>query len=55
MQKYSVDSLSHEQLEIVSENAEEFLYSKNVKLMSHSYENIILQAIAHGFEFQVDQ
>lgn len=41
--------LSHLLLEVVAEDAEDFLSDLSVPLMSHSYENIIQQAISLGF------
>lgn len=41
--------LPHSLLETVAEDAEDFLNDLGVPLMSHSYENIILQAISLGF------
>ena len=43
------DHLSHEQLESLAEDAEEYLYDLNIELVSHSYANIISQAVRHGF------
>ena len=44
-----LNDLTHEALEIVSEDATEYLTERNIRLVSHSYQNIILQAIKHGF------
>ena len=40
---------SHEALEELAEEAEDFLYDRDIELTSHSYENIIKQAQQHGF------
>ena len=40
---------SHEALETIAEEAEDFLYDRDIELTSHSYENIIAQAQQHGF------
>lgn len=45
-----LNNLSHVELEILSEIAEEFLDDQNIELTSHSYRNIINQAIRYGFE-----
>ena len=40
---------SHEALETIAEEAEDFLNDRDIELTSHSYENIIAQAQQHGF------
>jgi predicted ATP-dependent serine protease len=35
--------------ETLAEDAEDFLYDRDIELTSHSYENIIAQAQQHGF------
>jgi hypothetical protein len=40
---------SHEALETIAEDAEDFLNDRDIELTSHSYENIIAQAQQHGF------
>jgi hypothetical protein len=40
---------SHESLETIAEEAEDFLNDRDIELTSHSYENIIAQAQQHGF------
>jgi hypothetical protein len=40
---------SHEALETLAEEAEDFLNDRDIELTSHSYENIIKQAQQHGF------
>ena len=41
---------SHESLETIAEEAEDFLNDRDIELTSHSYENIIQQAQQHGFK-----
>jgi len=41
---------SHEALEALAEEAEDFLNDRDIELTSHSYENIITQAQKHGFK-----
>jgi hypothetical protein len=41
--------ISHEALETIAEEAEDFLNDRDIELTSHSYENIIAQAQQHGF------
>ena len=53
MAKLNLSKLTHEQLELLAEDAEEFLNDLNVRLTSHSYENIIKLAIIHKFQPQV--
>jgi hypothetical protein len=45
----NLSRLSHSLLEVVAEDAEDFLNNLSVPLMSHSYENIIQQAVSLGF------
>lgn len=45
-----LDYLSHEELEILAEDAEDYLIDHNISLYSHSYANIITQAVYHGFK-----
>ena len=42
--------LSHEELESLAEDAEDYLWDRNISLYSHSYVNIISQAVRHGFK-----
>lgn len=48
-----LDELSHSQLEMLAEEAEDYLYDKHITLWSHSYVNIINLAVHNGFN--VDQ
>ena len=41
---------SHEALETIAEEAEDFLYDRDIELTSHSYGNIIQQAQKYGFK-----
>ena len=45
-----LDYLSHEELESLAEDAEDYLIDRNISLYSHSYVNIINQAIRQGFK-----
>lgn len=45
--RYNVKT--HERLENLAEDAEDYLSERNVPLYSHSYENIIAQAVRYGF------
>lgn len=45
-------NLSHEQLEILAEDAADFLEDCGVELISHSYINIIRQAQQYGYEIE---
>ena len=45
-----LDHLSHEELESLAEDAEDYLWDRNIPLYSHSYVNIISQAVSYGFE-----
>jgi hypothetical protein len=44
-----LDYLSHEEIESLAEDAEDYLIERNIPLRSHSYVEIISQAVSHGF------
>jgi hypothetical protein len=46
----NLNSLTHSQLEMIAEDAEEFLIEREIELISHSYGSIIRQAQQHGFK-----
>lgn len=46
-----INSLNHEQLEVLSEDCEDFLLHRHIPLMSHSYTNIIRQALREGYQY----
>ena len=50
MTEVNLNQLTHEQLEMIAEDAEDFLNDRDIELTSHSYENIIAQAQQHGFK-----
>jgi len=50
MTEVNLNQLTHEQLEMIAEDAEDFLNDRDIELTSHSYGNIILQAQKHGFK-----
>ncbi len=45
-----LDYLSHEELESLAEDAEDYLIDRNINLVSHSYVNIVSQAVYYGFK-----
>jgi len=45
-----LDYLTHEELETLAEDAEDYLIDHNINLISHSYVNIVSQAVYYGFE-----
>ena len=45
----NLDSLTHTQLEMLAEEAEDYLMKLNIPLTSHSYVNIIQLAQKYGF------
>jgi hypothetical protein len=47
-----LDTMSHERKEALSEDCEDFLLHRNIPLMSHSYDNIIMQAIKEGYRLE---
>jgi len=46
----NLNELSHSQLESLAEDATDYLWDRNISLYSHSYVNIINQAIRQGFK-----
>ena len=50
MIEVNFNQLTHEALEELAEDAEDFLYDRDIELTSHSYENIIQQAQKYGFK-----
>jgi hypothetical protein len=50
MTEVNLNQLTHDQLEELAEDAEDFLNDRDIELTSHSYENIIAQAQQHGFK-----
>jgi len=49
----NLDYLSHEDKEALAEDCEEYLHQKRVPLFSHSYDNIIIQAIQEGYQVEL--
>ena len=47
-----LDSLSHEEKELLAEDCEDYLLHRNIPLRSHSYDNIILHAMREGYQIQ---
>lgn len=45
-----IDNLSHEQLEALSEDCEDYLLHRYIPLTSHSYRSIINQALKEGYQ-----
>jgi hypothetical protein len=50
MIEVNLNQLTHEQQEMIAEDAEEFLIEREIELISHSYGSIIRQAQQHGFK-----
>ena len=46
----NLDELSTSQLESLAEDATDYLWDRNIELYSHSYVNIITQAVSYGFK-----
>ena len=46
----NLDNLTHVQKELLSNACEDFLLHRNIPLHSHSYDNIINQALKEGFQ-----
>ena len=45
-----LSKLPHEHLECLAEDCEDFLPHRHIPLHSHSYENIIYQALREGYQ-----
>ena len=45
-----LDVMSHEKKEALSEDCEDYLLHRNIPLVSHSYETIIIQAMREGYQ-----
>ena len=45
-----LSNLTHEQKELLAEDCEDFLLNLKIKLHSHSYNNIIQQALNEGYQ-----
>ena len=45
-----LDNISHEEKEALAEDCEDFLLHRNIPLYSHSYDNIINQALKEGYQ-----
>jgi hypothetical protein len=43
-------NLTHEQKECLAEDCEDFLLHRHIPLHSHSYDNIIRQAMVEGYQ-----
>jgi len=50
--RMNLDSLTHDQLEALSEDCEDYLVHRYIPLTSHSYSNIINQAIKEGYQIE---
>ena len=46
----NLNRISHEQKEALAEDCEDFLLHRNIPLYSHSYDNIISQALREGYQ-----
>jgi hypothetical protein len=47
-----LSSISHEEKEALAEDCEDYLLHRHIPLHSHSYDNIILQAIREGYQLK---
>ena len=47
-----LEKLSHEEKEALAEDCEDFLLHRNIPLRSHSYDNIINQALKEGYQLK---
>ena len=44
------DKLTHDELEVLADDCEDFLLHRNIPLFSHSYQNIVSQALKEGYK-----
>jgi len=45
-----LDDMTHENKEVLAEDCEDFLLHRHIPLYSHSYDEIIMQAIKEGYQ-----
>lgn len=45
-----LDDMTHENKEVLAEDCEDFLLHRHIPLYSHSYDEIIIQAIKEGYQ-----
>lgn len=45
-----LDTMAHDTKEALAEDCEDFLVHRHIPLHSHSYDNIIMQAIKEGYQ-----
>jgi len=48
-----LDELDHEFKEQLAEDCEDYLLHRHIPLHSHSYDNIILQAVREGYQMRL--
>jgi|TARA_B100000085_G_scaffold45143_1_gene38314 hypothetical protein len=46
----NLENLTHEQKESLAEDCEDYLLHRHIPLHSHSYDNIINQALREGYQ-----
>lgn len=49
----NLDALDHEFKEQLAEDCEDYLLHRHIPLHSHSYDNIIIQAIREGYQMKL--
>lgn len=45
-----LDNMTHDEKECLAEDCEDYLVHRHIPLHSHSYDNIIIQAITEGYQ-----
>jgi hypothetical protein len=45
-----LDNITHEEKEALAEDCEDYLIHRHIPLYSHSYDNIINQALKEGYQ-----
>ena len=49
---FDLNSISLDEKEMLAEDCEDYLLHRNIPLHSHSYDNIIRQAIVEGYQLK---
>lgn len=49
----NLEEFTHDQKEALAEDCEDYLLHRHIPLFSHSYDNIILQAIREGYQLEL--
>ena len=50
---FKLDSMTHEEKECLAEDCEDYLIHRHIPIHSHSYDNIINQALKEGYQIKL--